>query len=381
MALSSAQFKERVDKARQNADIKLVIESTGAHAVYSNAAKGDYTYHAPYREDSSPSLRINVLEQRFYDFGKTEARGDVIELVRLIFGKGDKNAMPFFKALEWLERFSGSSVAPIAIKTTQRPKYEPVEVSHEGDRFTFVKAVPVSPKTHPNNLDYIVNTRKISLAVASRHLYIITYKDHSAPFDDPLRGNRYGIGGPNDAQGWEVRAPSANSKFKTSLGTKDITTFVGNQNAIAGDIFEGRMDFLTSLELKGGLQPENPTVILNSGRFAARAAEVIKTRPEWANIKYWRIWQQNDDEGEKSTQVICNELGGDYTVGTLNHYWEGYNDLNKWWTDAPDQEHGNLTQLLRSTATPTKFYDSSATAEMRRANDRQRENIYNPKLF
>lgn len=380
MALSPAKFKERVEKARQNADIKQVIESTGAQPVYSNVAKGDYTYHAPYREDSNPSLRINVHEQRFYDFGKTEARGDVIQLARLILGKGDADAMPFFQTLEWLERFSGSSVAPKAIQPTQRSKSRPVEVSHEGDRFSFVRATPVSGKTHPNNLDYIVNTRKIGLAVASRHLHIITYKDHSAPIDDPLRGNRYGIGGANDAGGWEVRAPSINSNFKTALGPKGITTFNGPQDAIVGDIFEGRMDFLTYLELKKLLQPDHPTIILNSGRFAARAAEEIKRRPEWQTVRHWRIWQHNDDEGDQSTQVICMELGEDYSVGTLNHYWEGYKDLNKCWTDAPYQQLEELKRAFSGGIIPAKFYDTSATAEMRRAQDAKRQTINRPKI-
>ena len=69
----------------------------------------------------------------------------------------------------------------------------------------------------------------------------------------------------------------------------------GLQSPTTGDIFEGRFDFLTRLEIAGatGPEPENPTIILNTGRFAARAAALIKSRPEWQNVKNWRIWQQN----------------------------------------------------------------------------------------
>ncbi len=371
MSLSKKAFQERVAKAKQNADIRQVIESTGAQPVYSNVAKGEYTYHAPYREDIEPSLKINVHEQRFYDFGLNGSNGDVIELVRRIFGKGDIDAMPFFKAIEWLECFSGTSVAPKAFQVPQRRKTSPVAASYEGERFTFVRATPVSAKTHPTNLDYILNTRKISLAVASRHLYVITYKDRTASIDDPLRGQRYGIGGPNDLGGWEVRAPSRNSDFKTSLGAKGITTYAGeNPEAPTGDIFEGRMDFMTSLDLRGIVQPKNPTIILNSGRFAATAVEAIKTQPALQRVTSWRIWQQNDQQGDETTQILCMGLFDTCSVVTLNPHWDGYNDLNQWWTDAPVQEIERLKRAFRGQAEPAKFYDSSMTADIRRRHDK-----------
>ena len=370
MALSKKAFQERVSKVKQSVDIKQVIESTGAQPVYSHAAKGEYIYHAPYRQDNDPSLKINVHEQRFYDFGLEGSNGDVIELVRRIFGKGDIDAMPFFKAIEWLERFSGTSVAPKAFQPTQQSKSKLVQASYEGDRFTFVRATPVSAKTHPTNLDYILNTRKISLPVASRHLYVITYKDRTAPIDDPLRGQRYGIGGPNDLGGWEVRAPSRNSNFKTSLGPKGITTYAGDDpEATTGDIFEGRMDFMTSLDLRGIVQPSSPTIILNSGRFAATAVEAIKTQPELQRITSWRIWQQNDQQGEETTQIICTGLLDHCAAGTVNHYWESYNDLNKWWTDAPSQEIYKVKSLFTGKEQPVKFYDGSMTGELRRAHE------------
>lgn len=218
--------------------------------------------------------------------------------------------------------------------------------------------------------------------MASRHLYVITYKDHAASIDDPLRGQRYGIGGPNDLGGWEVRAPSINSNFKSSLGPKGITTYAGEDpEAVKGDIFEGRMDFLTSLELRGIVQPGNPTIILNSGSFASMAVEAIKNQPELQRVTSWRIWQQNDEEGEKSTQIIglgLMEIG--ITIGTYNRHWEGYKDLNKWWTDAPRQEIDRIKTAFRGQAAPMKFYDSSATAEMRRRQDADKKNIYKPKI-
>ncbi|GAB3754711.1 hypothetical protein [Spirosoma pomorum] len=376
---SQAQFRERINKAKSGADIKAVIESTGAQPVHSNAAKGEYMYHAPYREDTDPSLKINVHLQKFIDYGMNGAEGDVIELTRRIFGKGDINAMPFMEAIQWLERFSGASLAPTAVKPRQRPEKPVQRPLVEGERFTFVKATPVTAKTHPSNLGYITQNRGISLPIASRHLQVITYKDHQAAFDDPLRGNRYGIGGQNDAGGFEVRAPSPNSDFKTSLGPKDITTYRGQPTATTGDVFEGRFDALTYWEMTGQTEPANPTIILNTGRLAARAADAILTRPEWQAVTHWRIWQQNDDEGQRVTGVICDAVSGQRHIGTMETHYEGFNDLNQFWTSAPDQQRNAFRAQLAGCMQPgQKAYDTSAGTEARRTNDAQRGPSNNP---
>lgn len=375
---SNATFRERIEKAKRNADIKAVIESTGAQPVSSNPAKGEYIYHAPYRDDADPSLKINVGLQKFIDYGLTGSEGDVIELTRRIFGNGDINAMPFMKAVEWLERFSGTSVTPQAVKPAQRSEKPAAKTPAEGDRFTFVKATAVNGRTHPSNLGYITQNRGISLPVASRHLWVIAYKDREARFDDPMRGTRYGIGGPNDAGGYEVRAASPNSNFKISLGPKDLTSYAGQPGSRTGDIFEGRFDALTYWEMTGQAEPTNPTIILNTGRLAARAAASILARPEWQDVETWRIWQQNDEEGERVTKVICDEIDERRKIGTMEVYYEGYSDLNDFWTKAPDQQRNAVKAQFSGSHPTIKFYDSSATAEARRTHDDRRGPTNNP---
>jgi hypothetical protein len=355
MPLPPDKFKERIERIKRNTDIKAVIESTGAQPATSNASNGQHTYHAPYRDDSTPSLTIYTQKQTFVDFGMTGAKGDVIELTRLIHGHGDKNAMTFFEAVKWLEGFSGTTVAPQAVKPAQRPRKQAATPLPEGDRFTFVKATPVTAKTHPNQLDYITKNRRIGLGVAGRHLWVITYKDNAAPFDDPMRGNRYGIGGPNDLGGYEVRAAQVNSNFKTALGPKDISSYVGEKGAKTGDIFEGRFDFLTHLELTNQTQPHNPTIILNSGRMAQRAAELIATRPEWQGVETWRIWQHHDNEGDTVTQTICESVNAGKIVGTMHHLYEGFNDLNECWTDGTDMQRRALQTLARGLKSEDKI--------------------------
>jgi len=382
MALSRENFRQKVDKVKQSVDIKDVIESTGARAVSGNASKGEYLYHAPYRRDDKASLKINTLEQVFVDYSnKDELSGDVLELTRLIFGKGDKNAMPFFKAVEWLERFSGTSVAPRAIQPAQRRAAGRVRTSN-GERFVFVKATPVSSKTHPANLDYISGTRKISLRVASRYLHVVTYRDTDAEFEDKMNGFRYGIGSKNDNGGWEIRAASQNSDFKMSLLAKGITTYPGHPMATIGHLFNGQFDYLTRLEIVGENQPFHPSIVTNSDSLVVEAAKAIKRNPDLKEIKVWHVHQDNDDSGMRSTQAFCDELGEGYEVYTLNPLWDGFKDLNKCWTDAPADRISKLkSELTGIVQARPKFYDTSATAEHRRFQDKQRDDRFNKPEF
>lgn len=350
-----------IKQAIEAVSLKDLIESTGRQPATANTAKGEYTYSAPYREDHDPSLKINIHTRKFIDYGQDDAKGDVIQLARLIMGNGNPNAVTVSEALQWLKSFSGGVVAPAPAKPIQRLEKPAFVASFEGDRYKFIKADAISSKTHPNYLAYINDIRKVGLPVAARYLKVITYKDTAAPADDRLNGYRYGIGGQNDSKGWEVRAASLHSNFKTSIGPKDISSFDGHPRATAGDIFEGRFDFLTRLEIAGETVNFNPAVVLNSGRLAARAAQTIRQREDWQHIKHWRIWQHNDDEGDRTTQVLCEELGDSYTVGTLNHLYEGFNDLNECWTNAEPQRRSKLSahiiaykQPVQSNSSPTQ---------------------------
>lgn len=356
-----------IQKAIETISLKDLIESTGRMPVSGNATTGEYMYQAPYREDNDPSLKINLVKRKFIDYGQDDAKGDVVQLARLILGNGNLHAVSVSEALQYLRKFAGRDVAPIPAKPTQRTSQPARIVSGEIERFTFLKAAPITARSHKNQLAYITEHRRISLEIASRHLEAISYKDNQAPKTDVLKGNRYAIGGRNDAGGYEARAASVESNFKVSLGPKDITTYSGHPDARTGDIFEGRFDFLTWLQMSGQLKPHNPTILLNTGRLAARAAEVIKTREGWENVTTWRIWQQNDNEGERVTQVICEALGTDYQIGTLNHYWEGFNDLNEFWVNGQPDQCSALAKVFSGAAPTSKFFDTSATSELRRS--------------
>ncbi len=150
-------------------------------------------YRAPYRSERTPSFRVNVAKQLWYDFGLGKG-GDIFTL-----------AGEFAQSVDFMEqaRFIATA-ANMVVDRSAFPTYQPkpAEPAFEG-----VEAVPLlrSPLT-----DYLAE-RGIPYAVASHHCFRLNYG---------VRGKRYfAIGFPNMAGGYEVRS----RHFKGCIPPKDVS--------------------------------------------------------------------------------------------------------------------------------------------------------------
>ena len=137
-------------------------------------------YRAPYRSERTPSFRVNVAKQLWYDFGLGKG-GDIFTLVGEFTRSGDFMAQARFIA----------ETARMPLAAAEKPLYlpEPSEPAFEG-----VEAVPLlrSPLT-----EYL-KERGIPYAVASRHCCRLNYG---------VRGKRYfAVGFPNVSGGYEPEA-------------------------------------------------------------------------------------------------------------------------------------------------------------------------------
>lgn len=150
-------------------------------------------YHAPYRNERTPSFRVNVAKRLWYDFGLGKG-GDIFTLAGEFARSGDFMAQAGFIA----------ETVRMPFVSAKKPLYlpEPSEPAFEG-----VEAVPLlrSPLT-----DYLAE-RGIPYAVASRHCCRLNYG---------VRGKRYfTVGFPNVAGGYEIRS----RYFKGCIPPKDVS--------------------------------------------------------------------------------------------------------------------------------------------------------------
>lgn len=193
--------------------------------------------------------------------------------------------------------------------------------------------------------------------------------------DNQTKKKFFGISFPNIEGGLEIRA-ATEYKHHVNTGTKAISFIAGqDKDAPAVHVFEGFTDFLTWLVLIGQEKPDQSAIVLNSTSFAAQAAEYILTNPRLAGkVKTVATSFDHDDAGQKTFDRMADILTpAGYTLGDCSYIYDGFHDLNKYLTETP------ASQRVCFTAAPAKFFDTSTTAEARRAADRLRENLYKPK--
>ena len=191
-------------------------------------------YRAPYRNERTPSFRVNVAKQLWYDFG-TGKGGDIFTLAGEFIQSGD--------FMEQVKFIAETANMPMPVPEVSKPTFlpKPSEPAFEG-----VEAVPLlrSPLT-----DYLAE-RGIPYAVASRYCCRLNYG---------VRGKRYfAVSFPNVAGGYEIRSRF----FKGCVPPKDVSLVKaeGSPSDVCS-VFEGFMDFLSAATL--GLETGD-CLVLNS---------------------------------------------------------------------------------------------------------------------
>ena len=259
--------------------IRRVLESFSLFPSKDNSKVA--FYFAFDREEKTPSLFVNFINNVAFDFG-TGKKYDVVSLVQGI------KQCSVSQALEYLSQFDFSFQQQICNITKNESKYEILSIS----------------EVKHNALIQYLKERRIENNI--HLLKEIHYKISNKKY--------FGIGFKNDANGYEVR----NKYSKICIGRKDITTIKNKSNNLR--IFEGFMDYLSFKQMEKALKKApSDYVILNSVTMIFKLEKIIKS---YEKIE---LYFDNDEAGNKAT----NE------VKQLNPYvednrilYQNYKDLN-----------------------------------------------------
>ena len=262
-------------------------------------------YSAPYRSERTPSFRVNVAKQLWYDFGLGKG-GDIFTL-----------AGEFAQSVDFMEqaRFIAKA-ANMVVDRSAFPTYQPkpAEPAFEG-----VEAVPLlrSPLT-----DYLAE-RGIPYAVASHHCFRLNYG---------VRGKRYfAVGFPNMAGGYEVRS----RHFKGCIPPKDVSLVkLENTAADVCSVFEGFMDFLSAATL--GLETGD-CLVLNSVSNVEKAMKHLDA--------YGRIncFLDRDEAGRRTLDVLGKRHSG--RICDRSALYDGCKDLNEYLQLTTKKEMNNNLKI------------------------------------
>jgi hypothetical protein len=258
-------------------------------------------YHAPYRDDRTPSFRVNVEKLLWYDFGLGKG-GDIFTLAGELVGSED--------FMEQVKFIAETANMPMTVPEVSIPTFppKPSEPAFEG-----VEAVPL---LHSPLTDYLAE-RGIPYAVASRYCCRLNYG---------IRGKRYfTIGFPNVAGGYEVRSRF----FKGCVPPKDVSLVKAEGSpADVCSVFEGFMDFLSAVTL--GLETGD-CLVLNSVANVEKAMKHLDG--------YGRMDSYLDrDEAGRRTLATLKEHYGERVCDRSNLY-DGCKDLNEYLQPATKKQN------------------------------------------
>lgn len=194
-----------------------IADFLNAMGIQPTKQKGDALwYSAPYRTERTPSFKVDIAKNVWFDFGMGKG-GDIFDLAGEFIGSGD-----FLLRAAFIAK-SGTCPLPALEQPQRREKKEPV-----------FNDIWVRPLQDAKLLGYL-KERGINAHVAIPNCEEVRYRVHGKWY--------YAIGFRNDAGGLELR----NRFFKGCIPPKDISLKRNGSEVCA--VFEGFMDYLSAMQL------------------------------------------------------------------------------------------------------------------------------------
>ena len=206
----------------------------------------------------------------------------------------------------------GQNASEYIVPSSSSPKRE-TSISPKQTENTMAsgtrRLTSISDTLPPHLQEYLKKERCIDLEKATPFLKCISYE---------VRGRRHEtIGFANSSGGYELRD---NKIFKGTIAPKDITP-IFEDRAQPVCLFEGFMDFLSFLSMKG--EVSNQCLVMNSVSNVARSIHYLNKR----NITSVRAFLDNDDTGRKAVQEFVN---AGFKVEDMAVYYKDFKDLNEY---------------------------------------------------
>lgn len=251
----------------------------------------DAWYLSPFREEKTPSLKVDIEKNLWFDHGIGEG-GTIIDMIMRIENVDVSGALRLLSSPS-----SSFSFSP----PPKTPKNEPAPY-----RLQIVAKGFLPP---PPLLRYLLRDRSINIDVAMKYVEALKYKllatDHMF----------FAIGFRNDKGGYEIRSQN----FKGNIGGKAISTIHGTGTGNVA-VFEGFIDFLSVMTKYRTTEIKDDVIVLNSLSLLPATYPVLK---KYKEIKYFL---DRDPAGAKATKKAISEIGG--VDGSA--MYRDYKDANEW---------------------------------------------------
>ena len=246
-------------------------------------------YRSPYREEHTPSFKVNPDKNLWFDFGANKG-GNIFALAGEFIGSGD-----FITQARYVAEVSGMP-PPEYGPHQSNPVRQPAGASFEN-----VEILPLQNRA----LLHYLQERGIPSAIAIANCKEMRYTTH---------GKRYfAVAFGNEGGGYEIRNPF----FKGCVPPKDVTLLsVGSATC---NVYEGFMDYLSARAL--GIGNGEDHLVLNS---VSNVAKAYRHLDGYGQIK---CYLDNDEAGRRTVEALHTRYGG--RVSDCSGIYGGCKDLNE----------------------------------------------------
>ena len=245
-------------------------------------------YRSPYREERTPSFKVNPEKNLWFDFGEGKG-GNIFAL-----------AGEFVRSSDFLTQ--ARYVAEVAdMPVQEREPYRDLEVRRPaGACFEDIELLPLQNRA----LLHYLQERGIPSAVAIANCKEMRYTTHGKQYFAVAFGNGGG--------GYEIR----NRFFKGCVPPKDVTLLpVGSASC---NVHEGFMDYLSARVL--GIGNGEDHLVLNSVSNVAKAYRYLD------GYERMRCYLDNDAAGRRTLEALRTRYGERVSDGS--GIYNGCKDLN-----------------------------------------------------
>lgn len=250
-------------------------------------------YLSPYREEKTPSFKVDPIKNLWVDFGDGNNGGTLIDLVLKI--------NPQYAISEAIREISTVSGSSFFLHQPNIP--QPDSNQNKSSGISVIKTKPLG-----NNqaiTDYL-NSRCISLATADPYCREIYYA---------IGEKRYfGLGNPHE-NGWAIR-----NKYWKGCTAQGFSIY--RDNAADLCLFEGIFDLLSYEEMRKGDHTRKDFIVLNS------LANLQVALPEIQKYRQVDLFLDRDKAGIETTQDLKSCLSNCKDKSDIIH---PYKDLNDAW--------------------------------------------------
>lgn len=235
----------------------------------------NFWYCSPFRNEKTPSFKVDRFKNVWYDFG-TCTGGRLVDLVCQMYRVSVSGALLII---------SGLDIVPEFLSFDQpKPSNNPgIQICH-------------TQQLQNMALIQYLESRRIPASIAEKYVTEVYYKTYERQIKA-----FFAIGFKNDAEGYDLRNGIKTLKypkgFKGAISPKDITTIPG-ENQTAVNVFEGFMDFLSALTHFQTDHAKCSTIVLNGVGLVDRLLQVL---PNYSKIN---LYLDNDPAGYKTVRLI-----------------------------------------------------------------------------